>query len=147
MEKYDVVVVGSGNAALCAALSARDNGAKKVLIMGDARFEQKVPSHQIFAASKLKKIAFKKYFTICFASIGKQEFTIISEIIRDLHEKYKDIFFILVPRHPNDFDKYKTLFENSSIKVNLSKANSHQMFSKTNKQTCKKPYNMLFVKQ
>ena len=26
MEKYDVVVVGSGNAALCAALSARDNG-------------------------------------------------------------------------------------------------------------------------
>ena len=85
--------------------------------MGDARFEQKVPSHQIVAASKLKKIAFKKYFTICFASIGKQEFTIISEIIRDLHEKYKDIFFILVPRHPNDFDKYKILFEDSSIKV------------------------------
>ena len=92
-------------------------GAKNVLIMGDARFEQKVPSHQIVAASKLKKIAFKKYFTICFASIGKREFTIISEIIRDLHEKYKDIFFILVPRHPNDFDKYKILFEDSSIKV------------------------------
>jgi len=92
-------------------------GAKNVLIMGDTRFEQKVPSHQIVAASKLKKIAFKKYFTICFASIGKREFTIISEIIRDLHEKYKDIFFILVPRHPNDFDKYKILFEDSSIKV------------------------------
>ena len=92
-------------------------GAKNVLIMGDTRFEQKVPSHQIVAASKLKKIAFKKYFTICFASIGKREFTIISEIIRDLHEKYKDMFFILVPRHPNDFDKYKILFEDSSIKV------------------------------
>ncbi len=92
-------------------------GAKNVLTMGDTRFEQKVPSHQIVAASKLKKIAFKKYFTICFASIGKQEFTIISEIIRDLHEKYKDIFFILVPRHPNDFDKYKIFFEDSSIKV------------------------------
>ena len=65
--------------------------------MGDARFEQKVPSHQIVAASKLKKIAFKKYFTICFASIGKQEFTIISEIIRDLHEKYKDIFLYSFP--------------------------------------------------
>ena len=36
MEKYDVVVVGSGNAALCAALSARDNGAKKVLIIEKA---------------------------------------------------------------------------------------------------------------
>ena len=33
MEKYDIVVVGSGNAALCAALSARDNGAKKILII------------------------------------------------------------------------------------------------------------------
>ena len=94
-------------------------GAKKVLIMGDARFEQTVPSHQIVAASKLKNIAFKNYFTICFASIGKQEFTIISEIIRDLHEKHKDIFFILVPRHPNDFDKYKFLFEDSSITVKL----------------------------
>jgi len=92
-------------------------GAKNVLIMGDARFEQTVPSHQIVAASKLKKIAFMKYFTICFASIGKQEFTIISEIIRDLHEKYKDIFFILVPRHPSDFGKYKILFGDSSIKV------------------------------
>jgi 3-deoxy-D-manno-octulosonic-acid transferase len=92
-------------------------GAKKVLIMGDARFEQTIPSHQIVAASKLKNVALKNYFTICFASIGKQEFTIISEIIRDLHKKHKDIFFILVPRHPNDFDKYKILFEDSSITV------------------------------
>jgi 3-deoxy-D-manno-octulosonic-acid transferase len=92
-------------------------GAKKVLIMGDARFEQTVPLRQISAASKLKKIAFKKYFTVCFASIGKQEFSIISEIIRDLHEKHKDIFFILVPRHPNDFNKYKILFEDNSITV------------------------------
>ena len=92
-------------------------GAKKVLIMGDARFEQGVPIDQINAALKLKKIAFKQYFTICFASIGKQEFEIISEIISDLHEKHEDIFFILVPRHPNDFSKYKILFEGSSIKV------------------------------
>ena len=92
-------------------------GAKKVLIMGDARFEQTIPSHQIVAASKLKNIAFKNYFTICFASIGKQEFEIISKTIRDLHEKYKDIFFILVPRHPNDFSKYKILFEDNSITV------------------------------
>ena len=32
-------------------------GAKKVLVMGDARFEQTVPLHQITAALKLKKIA------------------------------------------------------------------------------------------
>ncbi len=92
-------------------------GAKKVLIMGDARFEQRVPLHQIDAALKLKKIALKKYFTVCFASIGRQEFTIICEIIKDLHEKHEDIFFILVPRHPNDFSKYKILFEDNSVKV------------------------------
>ena len=36
MNKYDVVVAGSGNAAFCAALSTRDNGAKKVLIIEKA---------------------------------------------------------------------------------------------------------------
>src|SRR5262245_30753685 len=29
---YDVIVVGGGNAALCAALSARDNGAEVLLL-------------------------------------------------------------------------------------------------------------------
>ena len=33
MNIYDVIVVGSGNAALCAALSAKDAGAKKILII------------------------------------------------------------------------------------------------------------------
>mgnify|MGYP006872153856 CR=1 FL=1 len=31
MEKYDNVVVGGGNEAVCAALSARDNKDKKLL--------------------------------------------------------------------------------------------------------------------
>ncbi|GAB3063552.1 FAD-dependent tricarballylate dehydrogenase TcuA [Virgibacillus ainsalahensis] len=38
-EKYDVVVVGAGNAALCAAISARENGAK-VLVL------EKGPKHK-----------------------------------------------------------------------------------------------------
>ena len=108
-------------------------GAKKVLIMGDARFEQGVPSDQINAALKLKKIALKKYFTICFASIGKQEFEIISKIIRDLYKKHKDIFFILVPRHPNDFSKYKILFEDSLLNV---KPRSEMVEIKTDFKIC-----------
>lgn len=39
MEKYDVVVVGAGNAALCAALAAKENGAK-VLVL------EKAPKHK-----------------------------------------------------------------------------------------------------
>ena len=36
MNIYDVIVVGSGNAALCAALSAKDHGAKNILIIEKA---------------------------------------------------------------------------------------------------------------
>ena len=32
MKQYDVVVVGKGNAALCAALSARDKGARVAML-------------------------------------------------------------------------------------------------------------------
>ena len=39
MEKYDVIVVGSGNAALCAGISALENGAK-VLIVEKAKFDE-----------------------------------------------------------------------------------------------------------
>ena len=91
--------------------------AKNVLIMGDTRFEQKVPLDQIAAALRIKKMFLKKYFTVCFASIGKKEFEIIRKTVIDLSEKFKDIFFIIVPRHPNDFNKNKILFEGSSIKV------------------------------
>ena len=35
MNIYDVIVVGSGNAALCAALSAKDHGTKNILIILD----------------------------------------------------------------------------------------------------------------
>ena len=33
MPDYDVIVAGAGNAALAAAVSARENGAKKVLVL------------------------------------------------------------------------------------------------------------------
>ena len=92
-------------------------GAKKVLVVGDTRFEQEVPMDQTSLAYNIKKSFLKKCFTICFASIGKKEFEIIREIVIDLSGKSQDIFFIIVPRHPNDFDKYKTLFDEGSIKV------------------------------
>ncbi len=39
---YDVIVVGTGNAALSAALSASDNGAKKILVIEKASKKKEV---------------------------------------------------------------------------------------------------------
>ena len=36
MSEYDVIIVGAGNAALAASVSARENGAKKVLVLEKA---------------------------------------------------------------------------------------------------------------
>ena len=41
MNNYDVIVVGAGNAALSAALSAKDNGAEKVLVLEKASSKEK----------------------------------------------------------------------------------------------------------
>tara|TARA_B100001057_G_scaffold484533_1_gene562759 strand:+ start:894 stop:2363 length:1470 start_codon:yes stop_codon:yes gene_type:complete len=41
MTNYDVIVIGAGNAALSAALSAKDNGAKKVLVLEKASLKEK----------------------------------------------------------------------------------------------------------
>lgn len=38
-ERYDVVIVGAGNAALAAAVSAKENGALKVIVLEKAPLE------------------------------------------------------------------------------------------------------------
>ena len=40
-ERYDVVIVGAGNAALAAAVSAKENGALKVIVLEKAPLEMR----------------------------------------------------------------------------------------------------------
>ena len=41
LDPFDVVVVGAGNAALCAAISAKEQGAGKVLMLEKAPVEER----------------------------------------------------------------------------------------------------------
>jgi len=40
-DQFDVIIVGAGNAALCAAISAREHGAEKVLALEKAPFDER----------------------------------------------------------------------------------------------------------
>ena len=56
MPDYDVVVVGAGNAALAVANSAKENGAKKVLVLEKANREER--GGNTFFSEGLFRIAF-----------------------------------------------------------------------------------------
>ena len=52
IESYDVIVVGAGNAAACAAMSAQENGAKVVLL--ERAPEEEAGGNSRFAAGSLR---------------------------------------------------------------------------------------------
>ena len=84
-DQYDIIVVGTGNAALCAALSAKDNGAKKILVVekasqkergGNSRYTNGAFRFAYNGFSDLKKIipSLKKSKKIDFGKYTKLDF-------------------------------------------------------------------------
>lgn len=82
IESYDVIVVGAGNAAACAAMSAQENGAKVVLL--ERAPEEEAGGNSRFAAGSLR-----------FAHNGLQDIMTLT----DLGEKEREI---------SDFGTYTT---------------------------------------
>ena len=85
-EQYDVVVVGAGNAALCAAISAREQGAK-VLVLEKASEEEK-GGNSYFTAGGFR-----------FAHTGLDD--VCQDILTDLSQAERDS--IELPSHDRDF--------------------------------------------
>ncbi len=83
---YDVVVAGAGNAALCAALSARENGAK-VLVLERAPESEK-GGNSYFTAGGFR-----------FAHDGLED--VCTDILTDLSEAEKNQ--IVLPKHTRQF--------------------------------------------
>src|SRR5690625_94095 len=83
VQKYDVIVVGAGNAALCSAISARENGAKVLVI-------EKAPKN---------KRGGNSYFTDGAIRFSYHDKKALSKIIPELSEEKEDT--IKLPTYTN----------------------------------------------
>ena len=86
MPEYDVIVVGAGNAALCAALSARENGAR-VLVLERAPEDEK-GGNSYFTAGGFR-----------FAHEGLDD--VVEDILTDLSPAEREQ--IVLPPHSREF--------------------------------------------
>ena len=86
MSEYDVIVVGAGNAALCAAISARENGAN-VIVLERAPEDEK-GGNSYFTAGGFR-----------FAHNGLDD--VVRDILTDLSEAEYDQ--IVLPEHSREF--------------------------------------------
>lgn len=86
MPEYDVIVVGAGNAALCAALSARENGAR-VLVLERAPEDEK-GGNSYFTAGGFR-----------FAHEGLDD--VVEDILTDLSPTEREQ--IVLPPHSREF--------------------------------------------
>ena len=87
-DKYDVIVVGGGNAALCAALSARENGAK-VLVLEKAPEEER-GGNSAFAGAYMRFVYDSAEDIIALAGDLSEEEIAISDFGTYTEEQFFD---------------------------------------------------------
>ena len=100
MAKYDVVVVGAGNAALCAAMAARENGAE-VLVL------EKAPEHEKGGNSYFTAGGFR----FCHSGVDDAA----TDVLTDLSDAERDQ--IVLPVHD------RKVFYDALMKVTRHQAN------------------------
>ena len=86
MSEYDVIVVGCGNAALCAALSAQENGARTLVL--ERAPEEERGGNSYFTAGGFR-----------FAHEGLED--VMEDILTDLSEEERNQ--IVLPPHSREF--------------------------------------------
>ena len=94
-----------------------------VEVMGELRFEQKIPkSHLKSAESFVRKTNFKakSRLCFCFGSTGPGEDVMLSRLMHRLTVKAKELgimkpFYIYVPRHENTFRKVQAVLDQSGL--------------------------------
>lgn len=86
MSEYDVIVVGCGNAALCAAMSAHENGAKTLVL--ERAPEDEKGGNSYFTAGGFR-----------FAHEGLED--VSKDILTDLSDSERDM--IVLPSHSREF--------------------------------------------
>src|SRR5262245_15284123 len=109
MKQYDVIVVGKGNAALCAALSARDAGATVAML--EAASEEEHGGNSRFAGGVMRFSYASVDDLRCVTDISDEE-AANSDFGTNTREEYLDVLYRLT--------SYRTDPDLSEILVNSS---------------------------
>jgi len=106
------------------AIRYKNLGTKKVEVIGNLKFlskKLKVDEKYFF---KLKKTLKKKKIITLFSSHFNEEEMLI-KCAKKLQQKYKDLFFILIPRHINRVANIKKLFLEHNLNIAIRSKNNH----------------------
>ena len=118
-EQYDVIVVGAGNAAMCAAMSAQENGAKVIIL-------ERAPEDEAGGNSRYTAGALR------FAHNGLQDIMTLVELTED-EKKNNDFGTYTTDQFFDDMfrvTQYRTDPELCEILVTKSLETTHWMHSK-----------------
>ena len=90
---------------------------KKVLTLGNIKFDVEIPQTMIEQGLQIKAGLFAGRFVWMIASTHKDEEVLFLEIYKEIKHKIPELLLVIVPRHPERFADVKKLCEQFQLSV------------------------------
>ncbi len=91
----------------------------KVQVLGNIKFDIKVPQDTIGQGLQIKNDLFVSRFVWLIASTHKDEESIFLAVYQELKKKIPELLLVIVPRHPERFTEVRRLCEQQQLAVVL----------------------------